>query len=182
MSEHDQHSSFIKTPQQLVAIVLAAFIVPIVGILLTVKLIIDRPHADPGAMKPEAVAARIQPVGRVEFGSGSADAGTQTAAAGAAPKAPKSGEEVVKSTCGACHLSGAAGAPKIGDNAAWTPLLKQGLDALTKAAIGGVKAMPPRGGNPELSDLEIARAIVHMGNQSGGKLKEPAEGAPAAQK
>src|SRR5262245_52559339 len=112
MSEHDQHSSFIKTPQQLIVIVLASFIVPIVGILLTVKLIIDRPHADPGAMKPEAVAARIQPVGKVEFGSGGGDTGTQTAAAGAAPKAPKSGEEVVKSTCGACHVSGAAGAPK----------------------------------------------------------------------
>jgi hypothetical protein len=42
--------------------------------------------------------------------------------------------------------------------------------------------MPPRGGDPTLSDLEIARAIVHMGNLSGGKLKEPAEGAPEAKK
>jgi len=42
--------------------------------------------------------------------------------------------------------------------------------------------MPPRGGNPELTDVEIARAIVYMGNLSGGRLKEPAEGAPAAQK
>ena len=172
MSEHDQHSSFIKTPQQLITIVLAAFIVPIVGILLAVQLIAHRPHADPAALKPEAIAARIQPVGKVEFG----------AAGDSVPKAPKSGEEVVKSTCSACHQTGAAGAPKIGDNAAWAKLLKAGLGELTKAAITGVKAMPPRGGNPELTDLEITRAIVYMGNLSGGKLKEPAESAPAAQK
>jgi len=182
MSEHDQHSSFIKTPQQLVSVVLAAFIVPIVGVLLVVQLVVHRPHADPGAMKPEAVAARIQPVGRVEFGSGGDSGGTQTAAAGAAPKAPKSGEDVFKSTCAACHQTGVAGAPKVGDSAAWAPLLKEGLDHMTKTAIAGVKAMPPRGGNAELSDLEVVRAIVHMANQSGGKLKEPAEGAPAAKK
>ena len=172
MSEHDTHSSFIKTPQQLIAIVLAAFIVPIVGILLAVQLIAHRPHADPAAMKPDAVATRIQPVGKVEFG----------AAGDSAPKAPKSGEEVVKGTCSVCHQTGVGGAPKIGDNAAWAKLLKADLAELTKTAIAGVRAMPPRGGNPELTDLEITRAIVHMGNLSGGKLKEPAESAPAQKK
>lgn len=172
MSEHDAHSSFIKTPQQLVVVVLLSFIVPIVGVVLMVQLVVDRPHADPGAMKPDAVEARIQPVGKVEFG----------AAGDAAARAPKSGEEVVKTVCGVCHQTGAAGAPKIGDNAAWAKLLKAGLGELSKTAISGVKAMPPRGGNPELSDLEIARAIVYMGNLSGGKLKEPAEGAPTAKK
>jgi cytochrome c5 len=171
MSEH-AHSSFIKTPQQLVVVIVLAFVVPIVGIVLMVQLIVNWPHADPVAMKPDVVAARIQPVGKVEFG----------AAGDAAAPAPKSGEEVVKTVCGVCHQTGAAGAPKIGDNAAWAKLLKAGLGELTKSAIAGVKAMPPRGGNPELSDLEIARAIVHMGNLSGGKLKEPAEGAPAAKK
>jgi cytochrome c5 len=172
MNEHDQHSSFIKTPQQLIVVVLLAFVVPIVGIVLTVQFIINRPHADPAALKPEAVEARIQPVGRVEFGT----------AGDSAPKEPKSGEEVVKTTCGACHQTGAAGAPKIGDNEAWAKLLKRGLGELTKSAISGVRAMPPRGGNPELSDLEISRALVYMGNLSGGKLKEPAEGAPEAKK
>jgi cytochrome c5 len=170
--EHDEHSSFIKTPQQLIVVVLLAFIVPIIGIVLTVQFIMNRPHADASAMTPDAVAARIQPVGRVEFGA-PGDSG---------PKAPKSGEEVVKGTCSACHQTGAAGAPKIGDNAAWAKLLKLGLGELQKNAISGIRAMPPRGGNAELSDLEIARAIVYMGNLSGGSLKEPAEGAPAAQK
>jgi cytochrome c5 len=172
MSEHDAHSSFIKTPQQLVVVVLLAFIVPVIGIVMLVQLVVNRPHADPAAMKPEAVAARIQPVGRIEFG----------AADGAAARALKSGEEVVKSACAVCHETGAAGAPKIGDKAAWAKLLKAGLGELSRSAIAGVRAMPPRGGNPDLSDLEVSRAIVYMGNLSGGRLKEPAEAAPAAKK
>lgn len=172
MSEHDEHSSFIKTPQQLVVVILLAFAVPIIGVVLMVQLVVNRPHADPVALKPDAVAARIQPVGKVEFG----------VAGDTAAQAPKSGEEVAKAVCSVCHQTGAAGAPKIGDNAAWAKLLKAGLGELTKSAISGVKAMPPRGGNPELSDLEITRAIVYMGNLSGGKLKEPAESTPVAKK
>ena len=49
MAEHDEHSSFIKTPKQLITIVLLAFVVPIVGIVMLVQLMIDRPHADPSA-------------------------------------------------------------------------------------------------------------------------------------
>ncbi len=169
MSGQDRHSSFIKTPKQLVVVVLLAFLVPVLGIVMLVHLVVNRPQADPAALRPEAVAARIQPVGRVEFG----------AAAGAA-RAPRSGEEVVKAACAACHETGAAGAPKIGDAAAWARPLKRGLEQLVKNAIGGVRAMPPRGGNPDLSDLEVARAVVFLGNRSGGRLKEPAEPAPAA--
>ena len=164
MSEHEAHSSFIKTPQQLIMVVLLAFVVPILGIVMLVNLVVNRPHADPAALSPDAVAARIQPVGKVEFG-----------AAGAAPGAPRSGEEIVKSVCGACHLTGAAGAPKVGENAAWAPRLKGGLNGMLANAIKGVKAMPPRGGGADLSDYELARAIVYMANQSGASLKEPAE-------
>jgi len=168
MSEHEEHSSFIKTPKQLITIVLLAFVVPIVGIVMVVQLVVNRPHANPAALSPEAVAARIQPVGKVEFG-----------AASGAPGAPRSGDEIIKAVCGACHLTGAAGAPKIGDNAAWAPRLKGGLNGLLANAIKGIKAMPPRGGGADLSDYELARAIVTMANQSGGNLKEPAAPAPA---
>ena len=161
MSEHDQHSSFIKTPQQLITILLAAFIVPIVGILLAVQLIVHRPHADPAAMKPDAVAARLQPVGKVEFGA-------------AGPAVARSGEETVKEVCAACHLAGVANAPKLGDKAAWAPRLKQGLDGLMQTVIKGKGAMPPRAGT-SLTDPELASAVVFMANQAGGKLKEPAE-------
>lgn len=161
MAEHEEHSAFIKTPQQLIVVVLLAFVVPIVGILLTVQLVLNRPHADPAALKPEAVAARIQPVGRVEFG-----------AAGAA--AAKSAEENVKEVCAACHQAGVANAPKLGDKAAWAPRLKLGLDGMLQAVIKGKGAMPPRAGT-SLGDQELASAVVFMANQAGGKLKDPAE-------
>ena len=169
MSEHDQHSSFIKSPQQLLTVVLLAFVVPIFGIVMLVQLVVNRPHADPAALKPEAVAARIAPLGKVEF----AEPG------GAAAGAPRSGEEIVKTVCATCHATGAAGAPKVGDKAAWGGLAKKGLSNILAAAVKGVKAMPPRGGGADLSDYELARAIVSMVNQSGGRLKEPAAPAPA---
>ena len=162
MAEHDEHSSFIKTPKQLVTVVLLAFVVPILGIVMLVNLVVNRPHADPAAMAPEAVAVRVQPVGKVEFG-----------AAGAANGAPKSGEEIVKEVCGACHVPGVANAPKLGDKAAWAPRLKAGLNGLLASVAKGKGAMPPRAGS-SLSDEELARAVVFMANQAGGNLKEPA--------
>ncbi|MGD9953458.1 MAG: cytochrome c5 family protein [Burkholderiales bacterium] len=171
MSAPEEHSSFIKTPQQLIVVVLLAFLVPIIGIVLIVNLVLSRPGADPAALAPEAVAERIQPVGSVAFAG---------AAPGAATSGAKSGEEVYNSVCAACHGTGVAGAPKVGDNAAWAKPVQQGFDTLLKHAIDGIRAMPPRGGNPGLSDLEMARAVAHMANRSGGKFKEPA--APAAGK
>jgi cytochrome c5 len=161
MAEHDEHSSFIKTPQQLITIVVLAFLVPIFGIVLLVQLVVDRPHADPSALAPEAVAARIQPVGRVEFGAAGGSGAT------------KSGEDIVKEVCGACHVPGVANAPKLGDKAAWAPRLKAGLDGLMQSVIKGKNAMPPRAGT-SLSDAELTSAVVFMANQAGGNLKEPA--------
>jgi cytochrome c5 len=169
-SEHDQHSSFIKTPQQLIVVILAAFLVPIFGIILLVQLVISKPSADPNALTPESVAARLQPVGRVEL------------AAPAAPPGARSGEEIVKAVCSACHQAGVANAPKIGDKAAWAPRLKEGLNGLLASAIKGKGAMPPKGGATDLSDTELARAIVFMANQSGGNLKEPPAPKAAAKK
>jgi cytochrome c5 len=168
MAEHEEHSSFIKTPQQLITIVLLAFVVPIVGIVLTVQLVLNRPHADPAALTAEAVAARIQPLGKVEFG-----------AAGAA--AAKSGEEIVKEVCATCHQAGIANAPKLGDKAGWAPRLKLGLNGMLQSVIKGKGAMAPRAGTG-LTDQELASAIVSMANQAGGKLKEPAAKPAAADK
>lgn len=170
MSPHDSHSSFIQTPQQLIVVVLLSFIIPIVGIILIVHLVTTNRDPDPVALKPEAVAQRIQPVGRVEFGG----AGGGSGAAGA-----RSGEEVVKATCGTCHQAGVAGAPKIGDKAAWAPHVKRDLKELVATVIKGKGAMPPKGGNPSLTDDEITRAVAFMANQSGGTFKEPAVKAPA---
>ena len=169
MAAHDSHSSFIKTPQQLIVVIVLAFAVPVIGIILLVQLVTSERGADPNALTPESVAKRIQPVGHVEFGAGG----------GGAAAGGKSGEEVVKTTCAACHQTGVAGAPKIGDRAAWAPRIKEGLNEMVKDAIKGIRGMPPKGGNASLSDDEVARAVVFMANQSGAKFKEPAPKAPA---
>ena len=167
MSAHE-HTSFIKTPQQLLVVILLSFIVPVVAILLLVKLVLSQPSADPNALKPESVSARLQPVAKIEFG------------AAAAPAVARGGEDIVKSTCAACHQAGVANAPKLGDRAAWAPFVKTGLNTMVATAIKGKGAMPPRGGDASLTDVEVTRAVVFMANQAGAQFKEPA--APAAKK
>jgi len=168
VSTHDEHSSFIKTPQQLIVVVLAAFIVPIIGIILLVQLVTGRPGADAAAMTPEKIAERIKPVSGIEMG-----------APAAAPGA-RGGEAIVKSTCAVCHQAGVAKAPKIGDKADWAPYVKTGLSALLQNAAKGKGAMPPKGGDASLTDAELTRAVVFMANSAGANFKEPA--APAAKK
>lgn len=85
--------------------------------------------------------------------------------------AEKSGKEVVEQTCVACHVSGKDGAPKIGDVAAWTQHAKKGLEKLTESAIAGIGKMPAHGGQSNLSDLEMSRAIAFM--VSFGKAVDP---------
>jgi cytochrome c5 len=164
----DQHSSPIKTPQQLIAVVVLAFVVPVVAIVLLVTYVSSGGTGGTGseAMTPEAVAERLRPVGTVVLAGASG------------PRALQSGEAVYKSSCAACHTPGAAGAPKTADKAAWAPRLAQGYDTLLKHAVEGFKAMPAKGGNADLDNVEVARAVVYMANQSGGSLKEPA--VPAA--
>ncbi len=111
----------------------------------------------------EAANKRIAPVARVEMSAPAAGA-----AAGS-----RSGEQIYKAVCGACHEAGVAGAPKLGDSAAWAPRIKTGLDGMLKVAIAGKNGMPPRGAS-DANDAELARTIVYMANKSGGSLKEPA--------
>ncbi len=111
----------------------------------------------------EGVAKRIAPVARVEL----APANTGAAAGN------RSGEDIYKAICGACHDSGVANAPKLGDKAAWAPRLKLGLDGLVKSAITGKNAMPPKGGS-DADDIEMTRVVAFMANKSGASFKEPA--------
>lgn len=119
----------------------------------------------------EATKARIQPVAQVSLPA--------TPVAGAAAGG-RSGEQIYKAVCGACHDSGAANAPKTGDKAAWGPRIGVGLDVLVKTVKAGKNAMPPNGGS-DANDDELARAVVYIANKSGAKFMEPAAGAkPAA--
>jgi len=157
------HEGPIKTPKQLILAILYAFVVPIFGIILLVMYVTadKRPAAGSDAMSPQAVAQRIRPVGVVEVKDASDLASL------------KKGEQVFAGQCAACHASGALGAPKLGDVAAWAARIKSGLDALVHSAVAGKGQMPPQSGG-DFTDFEIARAVVYMTNSSGAKFAEPA--------
>ncbi|KRB94104.1 c-type cytochrome [Noviherbaspirillum sp. Root189] len=171
---HNEHESVIKTPKQLVAAVIAAFLIPIICIILLVQYVSNESKSGAGSdsLAPEAVAERLKPVADVGFTLKDVNA----------PKVLQTGEAVYKAVCAACHTTGAAGAPKTGDAAGWSSRISQGQATLVEHAIKGIRAMPAKGGNPDLDDVEVERAVVFMANQSGGKLKEPVvkEAAPAA--
>ena len=84
-----------------------------------------------------------------------------------------SGEEVVNKACAACHGTGLPGIPKMGDQGAWKARIAQGYDVLTNNAIQGLRMMPARGGNPDLTDLEVARAVAFIANESGANFTPP---------
>jgi cytochrome c5 len=166
---HEAHTGPIKTPKQLIWAVVASFVVPIIAIILLVNYVAmgDKTGAGSKAMEPEAVAKRIAPVGRVDLKDASDVA------------AMKTGEQVYQTACAACHNSGAAGAPKLGDAGAWAARIKTGYDTLLNSALKGKGAMGAQGGG-DYSDLEIGRAVVYMANQAGAKFAEPAAPAAAA--
>ncbi|AOJ97292.1 cytochrome c5 family protein [Burkholderia vietnamiensis] len=164
------HESPVKTPGQLIAVVIASFAIPIALIVLFASYANHafRSGAGTDALSDQQVAARIAPIAQVEVKDANA------------PRTYKTGEEVYKAVCVTCHGTGAAGAPKFGNKDDWAPRIAQGYDTLLKTALSGKGAMPPRGGtNPDdVSDYEIARAIVYMTNNAGANFAEPA--APAA--
>lgn len=172
MSDAHHEESAIKTPKQLILAILAGFLVPIVCIVLLVMYVTNERQIGAGSdgLAPEAVAKRIQPVADVGFTLKDANA----------PKVLKSGDEVYKATCAACHATGAAGAPKFGDAGAWKARIAEGYDTLVKHAVNGIRAMPAKGGNPDLDDIEVERVVVLMANSAGAKFAEPAVPAPAA--
>lgn len=170
---HNEHDSAIKTPKQLIAAVVAGFLVPIICIILLVQYVAnsDRSGAGSQSQTPEAIAERLKPVADEGFTLKDVNA----------PKQLQSGEAVFKAVCAACHATGAAGAPKVGDASAWSARISQGFDTLAAHALKGFRGMPAKGGNPDLDDVEVERAIVYMANQSGAKFKEPeVKAAPAS--
>jgi len=98
---------------------------------------------------------------------------TLDAGAAATKESQRTGAEVVDAICGNCHKAGTNGAPKIGDHTAWNQRAARGLGALTENALKGIRKMPAHGGNMDISDFEIQRAITQMVNSSGGNWIEP---------
>jgi cytochrome c5 len=166
------HGAPIKTPAQLVAAIIAGFAVPIVIIVLLAVYVDNstRTGAGTDSLSEAEVTARIKPLAQVEIRDANA------------PRVYKSGEEVYKAVCSACHAAGTAGAPKFTNTADWAPRIAQGFDTLWHTALAGKGAMPPRGGTSpdDYSDFEIARAVAYMANNSGASFPEPAQPAAGA--
>lgn len=201
---HDDHISPIKTPQQLLMVVLAAFLVPIVGISLLAALITSGSKIDSSssAMSEQAIATRLKPIGEVVVADAAKGAGTtsptekpasatraeapasapakapETAAVPAKPAAPAAtdtasakpaadaGKSVYDVYCVACHTSGVANAPKLGDKGAWAPRIQTGTDTLYASALKGKGAMPPKGGNVSLPDADVKAAVDYLVSQA----------------
>jgi cytochrome c5 len=87
-------------------------------------------------------------------------------AAGAPAAAAPDGKAIYDASCAACHGTGVAGAPKLGDKAAWAPRVKGGIDQLVASATKGKGAMPAKGGNVSLSDADIRATVDYMVGQS----------------
>jgi len=171
------HTGPIKTPKQLLVTVIASFVVPVFIIIGLVAYVVSE-NKPSGSTQAEAhalggvtaqdldrgVAERIHKVGSVEIRD--------------ANRPLKSGEEVFKAQCSTCHATGAAGAPKVGDAAAWGPRIAKGLEALVQSALHGKGAMPAQSGG-DFDDVEVARGAAYMANQAGAKFAEPQRPAAA---
>lgn len=141
----EQHSSK--------GIMWATIVAAIALIAVVVPFTIQPPGSAATTSAGDDAEARIQPVAKFALA---------TAAAPAAAGVAKDGATVFNTVCGACHNTGAAGAPKAGDKAAWAPRIAQGKEALYKSALGGKNAMPAKGGAAALSDAEVKAAVDHL--------------------
>jgi cytochrome c5 len=144
----------------------------IVGIIMLAQLAVGmwggRSLENDPAMKPEALVARIAPVAKLQL-AGSAEVapapqGPKVATVAAAPAAggKPDGKKTYDTACMACHATGAANAPKLGDKAAWAPRIKTGAEALYASVLKGKGAMPPKGGNAALSDADVKAAVDYI--------------------
>ncbi|MBO4575671.1 MAG: cytochrome c5 family protein [Neisseriaceae bacterium] len=144
--------------------VIVGAVIAVLFLYFLFRLITSGVKIDPDDASDAAINSRIQSVGMVSVSDG-VEPGTRT------------GEQVFDKTCNQCHASDAtvANSPKLGNNAEWAPRIAKGFDTLISNAINGFNnnAMPARGGNPDLTDDEIARAIAFMANQSGANFTAP---------
>ena len=168
---HDdaEHESGIKTPKQLITVIAASILVPVIVIIMLTQFVTLDNKESPGSavFAASSVAERIAPV--------ASDAVFDATAV----VVPKTGQQVFEAQCTTCHTAGLLGAPKFGDAAAWGPRVAKGYAALVQSALHGKGNMPAQGGG-DFSDYEVGRAVVYMANKGGAKFDEPKAPAPAA--
>jgi len=116
------------------------------------------------------VIERVKPVGQLIILEGNAAAAAAPAGDASAEAAPAATADAGKATydtaCFACHGTGAAGAPILGNKDAWAPRVGKGIDTLYSHAINGFNGMPPKGGAVSLSDEQIKAVVDYMVGQS----------------
>jgi cytochrome c5 len=150
-------------------LVLGLLVAFAVGVFVLAQIVTGRTMI--GAPDPEALKERIKPIGQVNTSDAPAAGGAAAAApvdfkALAAAADAGKGEPTYNTVCMACHATGAAGAPKLGDQAAWTPRIAQGMEVLLQHSIQGFNAMPAKGGRADMANEEIAAATAYLVEKS----------------
>lgn len=140
-----------------------------IGLVILARIIASNTtaaHKQEDPVYQQEVASRIGPVGRVAVAGQDNSALAPVAAEPAAAAADLPGDTVYNQACVACHGAGIAGAPKMGDAAAWAPRIAQGLDILNTHALQGFQGkagyMPPKGGRTDLSDQSVINAVEYI--------------------
>jgi len=168
----EEHSSIIKTPQQLIVVVVLSFVIPVIGIVMIASLAT-------GGLKVRSesdaiVAARLKPVGDAVVGEvppelaaapGAGKPAQVAPAKAAATGSAAAGKQLYDTVCMACHAAGIAGAPKTGDKAAWKPRIATGKESLYNSALHGKNAMPAKGGMASAPDADVKAAVDYLVSQ-----------------
>ncbi len=117
------------------------------------------------ALYPNLIA-RIAPQGKVCFEGKECDITIAAALGAADPNKPREGKVIYEGVCHTCHTAGLLGAPKLGDKGAWSARIGKGTATLHQHAIQGFNAMPAKGGNADLLDVEVTNAVDYMVSQA----------------
>ena len=117
------------------------------------------------ALYPNLIA-RIAPQGKVCFEGKECDITIAAALGAADPNKPREGKVIYEGVCHTCHTAGLLGAPKFGDKGAWGPRIAKGTATLHQHALQGFNAMPAKGGNADLLDVEVTNAVDYMVSQA----------------
>lgn len=159
----DHHEMTPTTVKDFLAALLGGLAAPLMTIALIVGLVVSiqakQVDDEPADASDQAVRSRIQSVG------------VSVAIDPNKPHVDMTGEQVYTEICSSCHGSGALGSPKFKDAAAWGKRNAQGYDMLLTHAMKGFNKMPARGGEPDLTDLEVARGVVYMTNAAGARFE-----------
>lgn len=167
----DSHAKMTKTtPQEVLVSVVLGLVAPLIAIVLILSLVNSiqggQVDVDAPEVADKVVLKNIAPVAKL------------AAVDPNAPRVERTGEEVFNEVCTSCHTSGALGAPRFNNSGDWASRIAQGYNKLIEHAINGIRQMPARGGDPDISDIEIARTVAYMANSAGAKFKAPEPPAP----